>query len=179
MMAGMPVRPVAPQRQVYRRLRSLATLELVNIPLQAWIWFGLVDLPVTVVNVAGFSVFALLLVEGAGYWAAKLHQVRGHARGLPGEQAFRVALVVNPVVLAAGLAVTGWATATDPGRGTWPGLVFAAFAVLEHVNYFHVQLMHDTVADLRRLRSVGLRRSHLARDLRRARPTSAGRSPNT
>lgn len=159
---------------LHRRLRSLATMELVNIPLQAGLWFGWVDLPVTVPNLVGFSVFALLLVEGAGYWAAKRHQLRGHARGLPGERAFRAALVVNPVLLAVGLAVTGYATATDPGRGTWPGLVFATFALLEHVNYFHVQLMHDTVADLRRLRSVGLRRSHLACDLGRARPASSG-----
>ncbi|GAA1578125.1 hypothetical protein GCM10009827_119850 [Dactylosporangium maewongense] len=154
-------------------------MELVNIPLQAGLWFGLVDLPVTVPNLVGFSVFALLLVEGAGYWAAKLHQLRGRARGLPGERAFRAALAVNPMLLAAGLAVTGYATATDPGRGTWPGLVFAAFAALEHVNYFNMQLMHDTFADLRRLRSAGLRRSHLARDLGRARRTSSGRSPGT
>jgi hypothetical protein len=59
MMVGMPVRPVMPQRQVYRRLRSLATMELVNVALQAWLWFGLADLPATVANVVGFSMFAL------------------------------------------------------------------------------------------------------------------------
>jgi hypothetical protein len=41
--------------------------------------------------------------------------------------------------------------------------------VFEHVNYFHVQLMYDTRADVRRLRASGLRRSHLAADLRAAR----------
>jgi hypothetical protein len=169
-MVGMPVRPVEPQRQLNRRLRSLAILELVNIPLQAWLWFGLVDLPATAVNVLGFGMFALLLVEGALYWLAKLHQLRSHGRALPGERAFRVARAANPIVVATGLVLTAYATATDPGRGTWPGLVFATFAVLEHINYFHTQLMHDTVADLRRLRSAGLRPSHLARDLRRAGP---------
>ncbi|BCB75397.1 hypothetical protein GCM10022251_77910 [Phytohabitans flavus] len=154
-------------------------MELVNIPLQAGLWFGLVDLPLTAVNLVGFSVFALLLVQGAGYWAAKLSQLRGRGRGLPGERAFRAALAVNPILLAAALAVTGHATATDPGRDTWPGLAFAAFAVLEHINYFHTQLMHDTFADLRQLRSAGLRRSHLARDLRRARRTSSQRPPGT
>ena len=179
MMVGMPVRPVALPRQVERRLRSLATMEFVNIPLQAGLWFGLAHLPVTVVNLVGFSLFALLLVEGGGYWAAKLYQLRCHARGLPGERAFRAAVTVNAILLAAGLAVTGYATATDPGRETWPGFVFAAFAVLEYINYFHVQLMYGRFADLYRLRSVGLRRSHLARDLGRVRRTSAGRSPVT
>lgn len=176
MMAGMPVRAVSIPRSVARRLRSLAMFELLNILLQAWVWFSLMDLPVTAPNLVGFTLFALLLVEGAGYWAAKLRQVRGHARGLPAERVFRVARAVNPIMLAAGLAITGYAAATDPGRGTWPGLGFAAFAVLEHVNYFHVQLMYDTSADLRRLRSAGLRRSHLARDLRQARSTVSGPS---
>ncbi|MET7419947.1 hypothetical protein [Dactylosporangium sp. NPDC005555] len=164
----MPDRAVPIPPPVTRRLRSLATLELVNVPLQAGVWFGLIGLPATAANLAGFALFALLLVEGAGYWMAKLRQLRGPVRDLPAWRVFRAARVANPLVLAAGLAVTGHAVIADPGRGTWPGLGFAAFAVLEHVNYFHVQLMHDTSADLRRLRSVGLRRSHLARDLRRA-----------
>jgi hypothetical protein len=68
-------------------------------------------------------------------------------------------------VLIAGLLVTGWAVVDDPGTGSWPGLVFAVVAVLEHVNYFHTQLMYDTAADLRHLRAHGPRRAHLARDL--------------
>jgi hypothetical protein len=179
MMVGMAVQSVVLRQQVDRRLRSLVTMELVNIPLQAGLWFGLVGLPVTGPNLLGFGAFALLLVQGAGYWAAKLHQRRGPGRGLPGERAFRAALAVDPVLLAAALVVTGGATVTDPGRGTLPGLLFTAFAVLEYVNYFHVQLMYDTRADLRRLRSVGLRRAHLARDLKRARSTSSRRSPGT
>jgi hypothetical protein len=40
------------------------------------------------------------------------------------------------------------------------------FAWLEYVNYFRVQLMHDTRSDLRRLvRTRRLRRSWLATDL--------------
>jgi hypothetical protein len=66
--------------------------------------------------------------------------------------------------------VTGYAVLVGPGAGSWPGLGFAVFAVLEHVNSFHVQLMHDTAADLRRLRTTGLHASHLARDLRRSAP---------
>ncbi|MEH1125288.1 hypothetical protein [Micromonospora sp. CPCC 206061] len=160
-----------------RRLRSLAAMELVNIPLQGVVWFGLAGLPATLPNLVGFGLFAALLIEGAAYWAAKLHQLRRRRR-LPGLSAFRAARAINPPFLATGVVITGYAAATDPGRVSWPGLVFALFACLEHVNYFHVQLMHDTLSDLRRFRSVGLRPSHLARDIARARqpPPPAGRS---
>jgi protein-S-isoprenylcysteine O-methyltransferase Ste14 len=138
-------------------------LELVNIPLQFVIWFRLIDLPVTTPNLIGFALFAILLVQGAAYWTAKLRQP---ARSpLPGAGAFAVARVANPVLLAVGLAFLGWSVARDPGAGTLPGLGFALFAVLEYVNYFHVQLMYDNAEDLRYLRTHGLRRAHLARDL--------------
>lgn len=133
---------------------------------------GLVGLPAAPANLIGFTLFALLLVQGAAYWIVKLHQLsvgRGH---LPAVGAFRAARIINPVLLAGGLVAIGLAAATNPGLRSWPGLAFALFAVLEYVNYFHVQLMHDTAADLRRLRSVGLRTSHLARDIARSGQTS-------
>ncbi|MGH3648009.1 MAG: hypothetical protein ACRDTM_12640 [Micromonosporaceae bacterium] len=142
-------------------------MEVVNIPFQATVWFGIVGLPTTLPNLAGFCLFAVLLVEGAGYWLAKLYQLRTREPALPGVSIFCAARVVNPVLLAIGVSVTGYAVANAPGLASWPGLGFALFAVLEHVNCFHVQLMHATTADLRRLRSGGLRRSHLARDLKR------------
>lgn len=155
-----------------RRLRSLIAGEVVNIPLQAAIWYGIVGFPATWANLVGFAVFSLLLIQGAAYWAAKLEQLRNR-RALPrGMSAFAVARVANLAVLGAGLLATGAAVLTDPGRGSLPGLGFALFAVLEHVNYFHTQLMHDTVADLRRFRAVGFRRSQLARDLARHSKTS-------
>ncbi|WP_058043760.1 hypothetical protein [Streptomyces roseifaciens] len=153
---------------VQRRLRSLALLELLNIPLQAVIWFGVTGFPVTPANVVGFALFALLLVQGAGYWLAKLRQLMVAGAPLPGARAFTSVRVLNVPVLIAGVLFTGWAVVDKPvvgGSGSWPGLAFALFAVLEHVNYFHTQLMYDTDEDLRYLRKHGLRRAHLARDL--------------
>ncbi|MEU1819334.1 hypothetical protein ABZ543_29740 [Streptomyces roseifaciens] len=154
--------------RVQRRLRSLALLELLNIPLQAVVWFVVTGLPVTTANVAGFVLFALLLVQGAGYWLAKLRQLAVAGAPLPGARAFAAVRVLNVPVLIAGVLFTGWAVVGKPvvgGSGSWPGLAFAVFAVLEHVNYFHTQLMYDTDEDLRYLRKNGLRRAHLARDL--------------
>lgn len=151
--------------RVRRRLRSLALLELGNIPLQAVIWFGVVDFPGTAANVVGFALFAVLLIEGAGYWLTKLRRLALPRSPLPG--VFVVARVANVPVLVAGLLFVGWAVVDAPGAGSWPGLVFALVAVGEHVNYFHAQLMYDTASDLRRLRAHGPRRAHLARDLKR------------
>ncbi|WP_180903357.1 hypothetical protein [Nonomuraea indica] len=81
---------------VLRRLRSLAWLELLNIPLQAVIWFGSVGLPVTVANSVGFGLFALLMLEGAGYWFAKIRQITTHDKSLPGAEAFVVARLRHP-----------------------------------------------------------------------------------
>ncbi|MGI5487262.1 hypothetical protein [Microtetraspora malaysiensis] len=159
--------PGAPGK-VRSRLRNLALLEAANVPFQAWVWFGVVGLPVTAANAAGFGLAALLLVQGSLYWIAKLRQLR-RPGPLPGARAFLVARVADVPLLLAGVAFTAYAAVADPGRASWPGVAFALVAVLEYVNYFHVQLMHDTAADLRRLVTAGLRPSHLARDLARAR----------
>ncbi|MEU2515008.1 hypothetical protein [Streptomyces syringium] len=152
---------------IRRRLRSLVVLELFNIPFQAAVWFGVTGLPVTAANAVGFALFALFLVEGAAYWLVKLRGLAAPGAPLPGVRAFAALRVINMPVLAAGVLFTVWATVSDPGSGSVPGLCFALFAVLEHVNYFHTQLMYDTAEDLRDLRRNGLRRAHLARDLER------------
>lgn len=163
------------------RLRSLATLELVNIPLQAVIWFDWVPwvgfgLPLTAANAVGFGLFSLLLAQGAAYWYAKLSTVqeRGEKR-LPGATAFALVQVANVPLLTAGVLFTVWSVVEEPGRGSLAGVCFALFAVLEHVNYFHWQLMYDTREDWRQMRRNGLRRAHLARDLRRAGLALGGR----
>lgn len=150
---------------VRRRLRSLALLELFNIPFQAWVWFGKVGFPPTAANAVGFALFSLLLVQGAGYWLAKLRTVATPGTPLPGVRFFAAARVLNVPVLLAGVLFAAGAVSGDPGSATIPGLAFALFAVLEHVNYFHTQLMYDNREDLRYLRRHGLRRAHLARDL--------------
>ncbi|MBB6121767.1 hypothetical protein [Nocardiopsis algeriensis] len=160
-----------------RRLVSLAVLELVNIPLFAFVLFGLLDVPPSAANLAGFGLFALLLVEGSAYWWLKLRQLRTGTPLPAGTGVFRVLLRVNVALLAAGGALVLWQLS---GGARWiqvlPGLGLWLFAILEHVNYFHVQLMHDTRADLSRLLRSGLHRSHLWRDMDRHRRASAART---
>lgn len=51
-----------------RHLRTLCAGELVNVPLQAALWFGLVQVPATPANPCGYGLFSLLLLQGAGYY---------------------------------------------------------------------------------------------------------------
>ncbi|CAM3598201.1 hypothetical protein NOGI109294_04620 [Nocardiopsis gilva] len=83
--------------------------------------------------------------------------------------AFRHLRTANVVLLAGGATVIGAGFAAgDPWTHVWPGAGLWTFAVLEQINYFHIQLSHDNRADITRLlRTRRLPRPHLARDLER------------
>ncbi|MDE3723937.1 hypothetical protein PWG71_21305 [Nocardiopsis sp. N85] len=154
---------------IRRRLLSLAVLELVNIPLFAFALFGVLGAPASPANLAGFGVFALLLAEGSAYWWLKLRQTAGGGRTPAGMAVFRVLRWINVALFALTGALVA-VTVVEGGHWTRAavGVALGLFAIVEHVNYFHVQLMHDTRADLGRLlRTRRPRRSHLARDLAR------------
>ncbi|PDP88736.1 hypothetical protein CQJ94_03045 [Glycomyces fuscus] len=150
-------------------LRNLAVLELVNIPLFAVVLFLLLGVPASPANLVGSALFALLLAEGSAYWWVKVRQLRTRARRPAGMALFRALGRANVLLFLAGGAVVAAALVGGaPWAGVWPGLGLWLFALLEHVNYFHVQLSHQTRADLARLvRTRRLHRSHLARDLAR------------
>ncbi len=158
-----------------RRLRTLAVLEWVNalliFPAVAWLW----EMPLSPANLTGLGLVLLILIEGGAYWWLKYRGLlagRPRTAGLP---FFRVLRVANPVLLAAGAVVVGLGLGSGaPWTHAWPGAALWLFAILEQVNYFHLQLSHDTRADLARLRrSRRLRPSHLARDLARERTRTA------
>lgn len=112
----------------------------------------------------------IMLLQGAQYWHLKLVSMRSR-KPLPAY--FRsLFLGFRMVDLIALILVTIWlgeraisgAAMTDLA---W-AVVIQVFAILEFVNYFAFQIMHDTVADfdyLRRHRR--LRRAALATDLER------------
>lgn len=150
------------------RLRTLAILELTNVALIGVVVFAVLNAPATWPNVVGFLLVAVHLVVGAAYWLAKLRQLRSGAARPPGIGVFRWCRVLCGVTVGVGAITVIGAVARDPGAGTIPGLLMALFAIAEYVNYFHIQLTHDTAADLRRLVRTGrLHQSHLAVDLRR------------
>lgn len=142
----------------------MALIETLNavILLPGLFWFF--GWPLTVANLSGAIACAVLLLAGAAYWASKVRQLTERTmlpRGLGFFAAFRpIGWVLSIGALAVVLVLRG------PTAAAWlPGLVTAVLAVLEQINYFHVQLSHDNPSDLRRFFRTGLRSSKLARDL--------------
>lgn len=163
------------RRRLERRLASLRTLEWLNV-----VWLALIllwwvpaqagsDIPAqTWQRMLAYILVAVMLAVGGWYWHRKLQQVRG---GRPLGDALtvldRLDRVLRGLLVAASVAApTAWVA----GVGTTADRVWAAgllaMAWGEYVNYFRVQLMHDTRSDLQRLwRTRRLRRSWLASDL--------------
>jgi uncharacterized membrane protein len=113
----------------------------------------------------------LLLAAGAAYWRSKYRLL---ALSVPAEPVVRhlaraqtVLLLLTGVGVAAALAAWLLPDFTASRVDRWAATVAAALAVLEYVNYYHVQLQHfDRITDLRRLfTGRGFRRSHLRRDI--------------
>jgi hypothetical protein len=61
---------------VLKRLRQLAVLEFLNIGFLGGTVLLVLPSRLEVGNLVGFALTALLLTEGAAYWALKEHQLR-------------------------------------------------------------------------------------------------------
>ena len=166
-----------------RRLASLRALEWFNV-----VWLALILLWWLPVNsgqpipdgvwqrMVAYLPVAWMLLIGGWYWHRKLHQLRWQR---PLGDALRILdrfARVLPWTLAVASAALLWSWISRTGYTTdrvWAtGML--VFAWLEYINYFKLQLMHDTRSDLRRLRRTRrLRQSWLARELaaRRAGPS--------
>ena len=91
----------------------------------------------------------LMLLQGAGYWHLKLLSMQSRqplpVYFRPLYRSLRTADLIALVVVTIWLAVTALRGAATTDLA-WAAAILA-FAVLEYVNYFGVQLMHDTGAD--------------------------------
>lgn len=157
--------------RVIRRLRYLRTAELGNVVLVP-VFLGYVwtrdDGPVAIgVRSAALGLVCLILLQGGVYWHRKLAATLGGARSLSlaARKGFRRCRLLNPiaggVVMVVAAANAARLTSADLA---WTGGLLL-LAALEHVNYYHWQLMHDTNADLRRLVRHGIRRASLASEI--------------
>jgi hypothetical protein len=158
-----------------RRLASLRTLEWVNIGWLAFVLLWWIPTGQSATVPAGtwqrtvtFVPLAILLAVGGWYWHRKLQQLRD-SRPLDDalavlDRADRYARLLLTVTTAT--VALSWFTATGSAADRVWASLFVVFAWAEYVNYFRLQLMHDTRSDLSRLRRTRrLRRSWLATDL--------------
>lgn len=161
------------KRRLVNRLRSLRTLEAFNV---VWVPASLAYLWRTMgaegwlLRSGAVAIVAYILVQGAIYWQMKLNAVIRGERGLPGYfpalfNFFRRSnlwLFIAYGILVAVVIARG---ALDSRDLAW-GIGLYGFAILEHVNYYAYQLMHDSRNDRRYLaRHRRLRRAALRDDL--------------
>jgi hypothetical protein len=133
-------------------------------------------------RLGGAALVSALLLQGALYWHLKLAALAAGS-GMPPWFAglYTTLRRLNLVAFAAfAIALAHAASTGTPRTDLGWSAALLGFAVLEHVNYFHVQLMYDTGDAVRSAwRRRGLRPAALGVDLRRARAagTPDGRRP--
>jgi hypothetical protein len=161
-------------RALARRLDLYWKLELANAGFLPAVTLFLLQ-PRTALEWLGASLGTLacsaLLLLGGYYWKASLARLHGDpepmTRLLPIAARLKAPLLVLTAINAVAAALI--LSETGLSRAGWGILAFALLAVLEYVNYYHIQLQNfDHLPDLKRLFRTGrLRQAHLARDLDR------------
>ncbi len=163
-----------PLQQLVQRLRYLRNWELFNIFLLPVCLIAVIrNLQIASWILYGYAMFLIcyVLVQGTWYWHIKLQSIRAGVRTLPAhfyrwfpvfQRSNIVLFILYPLIV---LLVQG------AGQTRISEIVLATalalFAVLEHINYYHYQLMHDNMPDIRYLmRHKRLRPAPIATDLR-------------
>jgi hypothetical protein len=145
------------------------------------LWFGWPRSPTEIAAMV-ISIFAAagLLIVGTVFWRAVDRRLKSKDHGAIGGAVQFAAAAQRPMALFTGASIIAALIALS--RDGASSAVIAAgalslLAVLEYVNYYHLQLqVFDNAADMRRLLSTGrLKRSHLARDRAARRQGSAER----
>ena len=118
---------------------------------------------------SAMGMVSFVLLQGVLYWHLKGRALIGRqplpAYFQPLYRRFKYANVLLTVVVAAFIAL-GSAAATV--EDLWFSCVLLSFAILEHINYYHYQLMYDTRAAIDYVRRNGrLRKAALGLDLER------------
>lgn len=131
--------------------------------------------------VAAVAIVSVILLQGTFYWHLKLHSVRTRCARLPGYfwRTFALLRFVNLVLLGGFVLLSAALSGRSDADSGWTAVSWGLFglAVLEHVNYYHYQLMHDNVRDISYLwRHRRIRRSPLALDLMAARAAALPRA---
>jgi hypothetical protein len=158
--------------RVQSRLTYLWRLELIGIAVWSilvWLWWDRARL--SAATLVGLGLVVLLLTQGSFYWYVKLRAIR--RRPLLSDRVFillfRLFRATDEIMLvASGLVGLAWIAGRlgSLGPDLTIGIGLWTLAVLEYVNYFHWQLLYDSLAEIRWV--LGNRRlkvSSLARDL--------------
>lgn len=124
----------------------------------------------------GLIVCILILYQGQHYWKLKLHRLQNKPIDQNKNiQFFRrwkklniLLISIMPVVFLIQTALDGWKIIPD--NVLFWSILANVFAILEYINYYHIQLMIDNSEDFHYvLRNKRLKIAGLSNDLRRGR----------
>lgn len=124
----------------------------------------------------GLLVCTFILYQGQKYWGIKLKKLRNQPIEQEKNLLFfekckkinRIIIFLIPVVFIFQFLILEWKI--KPDRLFFLGIVANIFATLEHINYYHTQLMVDNRYDFEYLlRNKKFKTASLANDLRRKR----------
>jgi energy-converting hydrogenase Eha subunit A len=155
-----------------RYLRSREALAAILLPaVIVWRWSDRGGDIAWGLRIAALALLVYILVQGTLYWHLKLRSLEDQ-KPLPSyfHVVFRIFKLSNLIAIGAILLVLlliGRNAVSEADIGWTAGLL--AGAVLEHINYFHYQLMYDTRASFGHLlRNGRLRKAALGIDIVRS-----------
>lgn len=163
------------RQHIAHRLRYLRNWEFLNVfllPACLAVVITSLELPTWLLYSYSLFLICLVLAQGTLYWHIKLRTISTATRRLPAyfRRIFTLFKRGNLILIAGYPLLFAYAQSsqqTQAGEPVW-ATVFWLFALLEHINYYHYQLMHDTTNDMRYLfRYKRLRHAPLATDLAR------------
>lgn len=160
---------------IVKRLLYLRNMEFINIIiLPICLYVVLVSLKIQNWQPYAFSLFIIcfILMQGTFYWHLKLQEItKTETTSLPNNyQIFSFFKIANVVLLSIYpiLIVFGQIKLLINFQVTvWSNAIYI-FAILEHINYYYYQLMHDNMNDINYLiKHKKIRRSPLFTDLQK------------
>lgn len=163
------------QKRVKRKLFHLYTGELMATVIFAVLWVSFLmqhdwtdSYLTSFSSVYAFVLLEFILLQGSLYWFLKWKRAKENDYAhLPYTQ-LRIFLFfkrINLLLIATGIAVFFYQLKVV-GSGIYWYLFLYVFAIIEHINYYHVRLSYQSPEEMREfIRQKGLRKSILAKEL--------------
>lgn len=139
------------RQKLINRFRYLWTWELLNafIVIPAFILSIRPHISVGFATITGSLTFSALLIVGAAFAFIKYRDLKNRTNKIDNyKHSFRILRWLIPLLLFC-VCVIVWLRSGDLRNGDIIfGIIFILLAILEYINYFHIQLMYDNATDI-------------------------------
>ncbi|MGE7603489.1 hypothetical protein ACQKL5_13525 [Peribacillus sp. NPDC097675] len=162
------------QKKADRKLFHLFTGELTATILFAAMWLLYIQQQIWIAHFTSFPpIYAFVLLEfillqGSLYWFLKWKRAKQKKYGPLPPSHLRMFLLfkkINFVLILIGALVSVYQIIKFPDGHYWFAFLYA-FAIIEHINYYHIRLSYQTPDEIKEfLRQKKFRSSILAKEL--------------